>query len=436
MLVPTTPIPPCGWNSYDSYGVYINEEQALANLDLFVEKLAPHGYEYFVLDACWYADGDFMDNYRAVQEGKERFMNIDEWGRFIGSPKMFPGGLRALSDRCHAKGVKFGLHIMRGMPAKAYEMNTPVKGHPTARARDIADLQNPCAWCKYSMGINMDAPGAQEYYDSVVEYFANDLQLDFIKLDDIVENLRELEAFAKAIEKVERPIVLSLSPGQEVYSGNWDILSRYGNMCRISCDIWDQDHYNYGKFDRWALMEHVGGPDCWIDLDMIPIGGIQVHVPEGTPAEYHPVLGTRRRSDMSLTGKQVMMTQLALAASPLFYGGDLQMSNDEDMALVTDPHMLACDRNGIVGKRIYHQRHIDIRRTPSKQDPKHGWLGIFNREAASNNPHVIQLRPEDMGFENGSFPELYDIWNKKFLQAENGVLTLTLPAHGCFFIEY
>ena len=98
MLVASTPVPLCGWNSYDSYGVYINEEQAMANLKLFIEKLAPHGYEYFVLDACWYADGDFMDNYNAKLEGKERFMHIDEWGRFIGSPKMFPSGLRALSD--------------------------------------------------------------------------------------------------------------------------------------------------------------------------------------------------------------------------------------------------------------------------------------------------------------------------------------------------
>ncbi len=438
MLIKSTPVPPCGWNSYDSYGVYINEEQAIANLELFVQKLAPYGYEYFVLDACWYADGDFMDNYRAEQNGETRFMHVDEWGRFIGSPKMFPHGLRALSDRCHELGVKFGVHIMRGMPTVAYERNTPVKGHPTAHAKDIVDLQNLCAWCKYTMGINMDAPGAQEYYDSVVEYLANELQVDFIKLDDVVDYPREIEAFAKAVEKVERPIVLSLSPGQETYIGNWDVISRWGNMCRITGDVWDLDSYNSMKFDRWALLENVGGPDCWLDLDMIPIGGIQVHIPENTDPKFYPVLGCRRRSNMSLEGKRVMMTQFALAASPLFYGGDLSLSNEEDFSLVTDPYILACNRNGVVGKRIFHCRHIDIRRAVNKEDPKKGWLGIFNREEASNADRVIVLHPEEMGFTDGKFPEkMYDVWNRKWIRPdEKNVLTMALRAHGVIFIQY
>ncbi|MBR2000413.1 MAG: glycoside hydrolase family 27 protein, partial [Lentisphaeria bacterium] len=84
MLVKSTPMPPRGWNSYDSYGVYINEEQALANIEAFAEKLAPHGYEFFVLDACWYSDGTFMDTYKLRNENKDRPSFIDEWGRFIG----------------------------------------------------------------------------------------------------------------------------------------------------------------------------------------------------------------------------------------------------------------------------------------------------------------------------------------------------------------
>lgn len=435
MLVKTTAVPPCGWNSYDSYGVYINEEQAIANIDAFVEKLAPHGYEYFVLDACWYADGDFMDNYRARKEGKERFMHIDEWGRFIGSPNTFPKGLRYLSDKCHAAGIKFGLHIMRGLPARAVELNTPVKGHPTARARDIVDLDNPCVWCAYTQGINMDAPGAQEYYDSVVEYFANDLELDFIKLDDAVDYPREIEAFGKAVEKVKRPIVLSLSPGQEAYIGNWEIISKYGNMVRITGDVWDRDHYNDMKFDRWALLENVGGPECWLDLDMIPVGGIQAHVPEDTDEKYFPVLGVRRRSDMTAIGKKVMMTQFALAASPLIYGGDLPMSTDDDIAWVTDRDMLECNRNGVTGKRIFYQRHLDVRRVLKKGDPVHGWLGIFNREDSKKTRNIV-MTPQELGF-SGGFPEkFYDVWNKKELRPADGRLKFQLEAKDVLFLKY
>ena len=437
MLISQTPIPPRGWNSYDSYGVYINEEQALANLEAFIEKLQPAGYEYFVLDACWYADGDFMDNYRALKEGRERFMYIDEWGRFIGSPRTFPRGLRYLSDRCHEAGVRFGLHLMRGLPARALELNPPVKGHPSARARDIADPENSCVWCAYTKGIRMDAPGAQEYYDSVAEYFAEDLCLDFVKFDDAVDYPREIEAFAQALDKVDRPILLSLSPGQEAFPGNWDLYARFGNMLRITGDVWDRDHYNDMKFDRWALFENFGGPECWLDLDMIPLGGIQAHVPEGTAPEYQPVLGCRRRSDMSETGKKVMMTQLALAASPLIYGGDLPMSTEEDIAWVTDPDMLECNANGVVGKRIFHQRHLDVRRAEKKgSGGRHGWIGIFNREDSRSLRHC-SVTPEELGFA-GSFPErLYDVWCKQVVRPDSsGILSFPLKAKDVLFLSY
>lgn len=426
MRIDSTPFPPLGWNSYDSYGIYLTEEDALANLDAFVKKLKPHGYEYFCIDACWYAEGDFR------MEKTKRFMNVDEFGRFVESPKIFPHGLKYLADKCHENGVKFGIHIMRGLPAKAVELNTPVKGHPTARARDIVDLNNGCTWSYYTRGIDMTKPGAQEYYDSVIERLA-EIGVDLIKADDIVDYPAEVEAVGKAIENVKRPIVLSLSPGNEPFEGNWSVLSKYGNMLRITGDIWDRDSDIAIGFERWGQWEHFGSNECWLDLDMIPFGAMQVHVPEDTPPPEYPVLGCRRQSNVSPTGKLVMMTQRALAASPLIFGGAVHLSNEGDIRLITDKDMLECNRNGVTGKRIFWQRHIDVRRALKKGDERHGWLGIFNRQCIDRE---ITLTPSEIGF-GDSFPSsMFSIWDKKELTPANGRLTMSIKADGVVFVRY
>ncbi len=437
MLVKTTSVPPRGWNSYDSYGVYINEAQAVANIDDFIKRLALHGYEYFVLDACWYSDGTFMDTYRQRQKNSDRRSHIDRWGRFIESPELFPRGLRYLADRCHAAGVKFGVHLMRGLPALALEWNTPVKGAPGIFAADIADYNTPCAWPAPYMGagIDMTKPGAQEYYDSVVEYLAEIAQVDFIKFDDVQEHFADIAALASAIEKVERPIVLSISPGQQTRPKDWEILKKYANMVRITCDIWDGEHAHWGeKYDRWEMFEGLGSPDCWIDLDMIPIGGIQAHVPVDTAPEYYPVLGCRRKSDNTEMEKRLLMTQLALAQSPLFYGGDLPMSDEADLAFVTNPDMLDCNANGLGAVCIYRQKYADVRRSDRRgSDGKSGWFGIFNRSFL--NDLTFCLKPENCGFE--SFPALREIWDNKELPVNaDGTLTVTIPKFGCMFIAF
>lgn len=436
MLVHSTPVPPRGWNSYDSYGIYINEQQALDNIDAFAEKLAPAGYEYFVLDACWYMDGNFMDAYRLHKQGLERRSHIDRWGRFIESPELFPHGLRRLADRCHRHGFKFGVHLMRGLPALALEWNTPVKGAPGVFARDIADASTPCAWPAAYMGCGIDhtKKGAQEYYDSVVEYLADVVTVDFIKFDDVQEHIEDIRALASAIEKVKRPIVLSISPGQQTRPKNWPELSRYANMVRITCDIWDGDCAHWSeKFDRWEQFETLGSPDCWIDLDMIPIGGIQAHVPEGTPAECQPVYGCRRKSWNTTAEKRTLMTQLALARSPLFYGGDLPMSDAEDIAFATDPDVLDCNANGRGGECVYRWHLADVRRSDRAGAASGGWIGVFNRSYL--NDLTFRFVPSDFGFTE--FPAaMRDVWEKKALVPENGVLTLSVGKGGCVFIAF
>ena len=427
-------IPPGGWNSYDCFRNTLNEEQALANLAAFVDKLKPFGFEYFVIDAGWHAKYSFAE-LPAHGGRQERF--IDEWGRFVGSPTFFPHGLRAIADACHAAGVKFGMHLMRGIPALAVERNTPIKGHSTARARDILDPAHNSSWCDYNRAVNMSAPGAREYYASVAEYLLDDIQVDFIKFDDATEYPEEIKALAEALDRNPRPVALSLSEGNSISTLGWDFYSRYAAMVRVTCDIWDLEDHAEPRYDRWWAFENCDNSTCHIDLDMLPLGALQVNVPAGTPEDAEP-MGHCRASRLDEIYKKVLVTQHALARSPLFFGGDLVTSAQSDIDLVTHPEVLACNRDGVAGKQVFLWRHIDVRRAESASRPGHGWLGVFMREWGARNMRTEFFTPADLGFADAAnAPEsLTDIWADKTVRLENGRYGIDVPPKGCAFLKY
>lgn len=428
MLIASTEVPPSGWNSFDCYMGSINEEQALANLEVFLRKLKPAGYEYFCLDAAWYADGDQELNEDLRKVGQNRKMHMDGFGRYVPSPVNFPHGIRPIADRCHENGIRFGVHVMRGMPRMALERNTCIKG-TELRARDIYDPDNFCSWCKYWVATDASKPGAFEYYKSVVEYLTEELAVDFIKLDDVVEHPDHVALFAKAVDAVPRPVLLSLSPGaQDIWRGSWKQYEPYGNMIRVTADAWDYDSTNLLKLQRWYEFEELSGSRLWADLDMLPLGALQVTVPRDKPTEH----GSARQSRLTPNGKKTMMTIFALSCSPLIFGGDLPRTPDDDIAWATHPGMLECNRNGIVGRRVSLMRHIDVRKAPRKDDPTHGWLGIFN---INGDRRRVRLSPEQLGFER--IPSLYNVWDDHTVYVDSdGILELYLPPYGCEFLKY
>lgn len=425
-------IPPSGWNSYDCYRNTLDEASALANLDAFVRKLKPFGFTYFVIDAGWHAKYSFAE---LPSRGGRQERFIDEWGRFIGSPTFFPHGLRAVSDACHAAGVKFGLHLMRGIPTLAVERNTPIKGHPAAHARDIVDAVHQCNWCDYVRAVNADAPGAREFYAAVAEYLLDDLQVDLVKFDDATEYPREIELFAEALDRNPRPVALSLSEGNAISTLGWDIYSRYAAMVRVTGDIWDLAEHAEPRFDRWRAFENCDTSTCHIDLDMLPLGALQVNVREGTAEDVEP-MGHCRASRLTEIQKRVLVAQHALARSPLFFGGDLVSSAQSDIDLVTNPDVLACDRDGVAGRQVFLWRHVDVRRAESASRPGHGWLGVFMREWGAHEARTEFFAPSELGFDNGFPPSFRDIWADKPAVIANGRLVVEIPAQGCAFLAY
>lgn len=431
MRIERTEVPPSGFNSYDCWGIDINEERAFKLIDAFVQKLKPHGFDYFCFDAGWFCEPYYRERY--LNKGKPEEKNLDEFGRWQPAHSKFPHGLKPISDRCHENGLKFGVHIMRGVPRLAIERGCTVKGTSYSVA-DIADFDDDCPWGTENVGVNMDKPGAQEYYNSVIESLAEH-GVDFIKVDDMAEHPREIEAISEAIDRVERPILLSLSPGNYVYKGNMPHIRKYGNMIRISGDIWDRGWDLQVAFDCWENWENEGSNECWLDLDMIPFGLLQAYIPEDFPKDHVPHdLNEKRLSRLTEVEKQTFMTQRALAASPLFFGGELTMTPDEDIAIATNPEMLRCNRNGLVGKRIYGERHIDIRQVFKRGSTEHGWLAVFNRKG---RPYKFSVPVSAFGIKDEKqLLAMRDIWTGEKLNIVDGKAYFNMEICQCFFAEF
>jgi len=265
------PKPPLGFNSFDSYLTYLSEDKARALIDVMAEKYRPSGYEYFVMDAGWARDVELYPG--SMYPKKVLGVAMDEFGLVEPCKMYFPGGIKAVADHCHQKGLKFGVWIIRGIPREAVERNLPIKG-TRYFARDIADTNSICSWNKENYGIDMTKPGAQEYYNALINKLAG-WGVDFIKLDDVVPNPREIVAVAKAIEAGGRQITYSLSPGDVHHDTHLAYYQR-ANMLRITGDIWDNPLSIEKGFSAWEKFQGTERPGFWPDLDMIPFGRLTV----------------------------------------------------------------------------------------------------------------------------------------------------------------
>src|SRR5580698_10345181 len=208
MLAPT---PPMGWNSWDAFGFTIDESDFKANASVLA-TLKPFGWNYAVIDEGWY-----MENPLGSKLAERRYL-LDANGLLMPVAARFPSasgdrGFKPLADSVHALGLKFGIHIVRGIPKQAVDDNLPI-ANSTFRAVDAADRSDTCPWDDGNYGVADNAAG-QAYYDSMIKRYAA-WGLDFIKVDCIADHPykpNEIRQIATAIERSGRPIVLSLSPG-------------------------------------------------------------------------------------------------------------------------------------------------------------------------------------------------------------------------------
>ena len=260
--------PPMGWNSWNCFGVDVTEAQVKANADYLAEYLKALGWEYVVVDLAWYLTPEW--NTRTFKNERPP-QTVDEFGRLLPDPIKFPSskeglGFKPLADYVHAKGLKFGIHIMRGIPWQAVEQNLPILG-TSHTARDIIAPADTCVWYDGLVGIDMSHPGGQAYYNSIAQLYA-EWGVDYIKADDMSHPYRaaEIAGLSQALTNCGRPMVLSLSPGAAPPE-QLDHLRQNANLWRISPDFWDDWKFLYRQFELCKLWEGTARPGAWPDAD-------------------------------------------------------------------------------------------------------------------------------------------------------------------------
>lgn len=106
-----------GWNSWDCYGASVTEQEVRANGIYMAEHLLTYGWEYIVVDIQWYEPHAKSNIYN-----EHAVLVMDTYGRLQPAENRFPSarggeGFRPLARYIHSLGLKFGIHILRGIPA-------------------------------------------------------------------------------------------------------------------------------------------------------------------------------------------------------------------------------------------------------------------------------------------------------------------------------
>ena len=417
--------PPMGWNSWDGYGTTITEDQFKANATWFAKHLKPLGWQYVVVDMEW-----FVTNPTPEGNSKNSQFSLDGYGRYTPAANRFPSaakgaGFKPLADYVHSLGLKFGIHILRGIPKEAVEKNLAIEGSPF-QASDAADTSETCPWNPDNYGIDAHTPGAQAYYDSIARLYAG-WEVDFIKVDCIASRPYrgdEIRMLSEALRKKGRPIVLSLSPGAAPID-KVEEMRQYAQMWRISDDIWDLWHstvpYPQGLGDQFANVAKWAGlaqPGHWPDADMLPLGRLG-------PA---PGWGKARETRLSHDEQRTLMTLWCIFPSPLMIGGELPSADNWTVSLLTNPEVIAVDQHSTGNHPVIQTDNSVVWLANSDlkgNDKDTHYLAIFN---VGESEATLQYDWKDLGLAGNTYKPR-DLWQHKDL-ASSGSMAVKLPLHG------
>lgn len=413
------PYPPMGWNSWDCYGASINEKELLQNADFMAEHLKQHGWEYVVCDIQWYEPNAASSHYSNFPD-----LCMDEYGRLLPAPKRFPSaadgrGFGPIAKYIHDKGLKFGIHIMRGIPRQAIHENTPILGTPYT-ARQVAHPASICCWNPDMYGLDASRPGAQEYYDSIINLYAS-WGVDFIKVDDICVKYGrmndestleyggdEIEMIRSAIDRCGREIVLSLSPGPAMVE-KAEHLRKNANMWRITNDLWDSWENIMEMFDRCNNWSPYVSEGCYPDCDMIPVGHISIRGCEHGLSD--------RQTRLSKAEQRTLFTLWCIFRSPLILGCELTDTDEWTMSLLTNDAVLGLTKHSHGAHQVL--RSYDSIVWQSKGDEGEQYVAMFNIMGWDND---FSLSLEKLGL-SGSY-EITNLWTGE----EEGTVSQSIQA--------
>lgn len=416
--------PPCGWNSWDCFGAGVNEEQLIANADYMANHLKQYGWEYIVCDIQWYEPKACSNDYNNFAK-----LCCDEYGRLVPAQNRFPSskggkGFKPIADYIHSLGLKFGIHIMRGIPRQAVHANLPIKDSEYT-ARQVAHHFSVCSWNTDMYGMK-NCDGAQDYYNSIIKMYA-DWDVDYIKCDDIaVTEFRkwdnpysadyEIEMLRNAIDSCGREIVLSLSPGPALRD-KAEHLKANANMWRLTGDFWDLWEHLYAMFDKCEEWQGVRGVGSYPDCDMLPIGRIS------KLCSYHGA--QNRMSNFTHNEHYTLMTLWGIFGSPLMIGGNMPENDDFTLSLLNNAEYMNMHRT------VKNSRMLSRNEENGKgyiiwdgENENSRFVALFNTD---ERPITINTAEKINIFVDGS----YDIWQKCTVSENN----ITVQPHGARLLK-
>ena len=422
--------PPMGWNSYNCFGSAVHEDEVKANADYVAKNLKQFGWQYIVVDFLWSYDNPPGSNIGNPFQSRLRdgsyipWLAMDEYGRLLPNVNKFPSafggkGFKTLSNYIHSLGLKFGIHVMRGIPRQSVWAKSPVEGTSGITADMIADTSSTCPWMNHMYGLDMHKQGAQDYLNSILKLYAS-WDVDFIKVDDISRpyHTAEIEGYRKAIENCGRPIVLSLSPGETPLQDS-DHVVKYANMWRMADDFWDNWEQLLKMFDYAESWQGIGGAGHWPDCDMMQIGKLSKRGPVG-PERYSRFTNDELYTHMSFW---------CIYRSPLILGGNLPENRDLENNLITNEEVIAVDQQGENPKQLYKDKGSMIW-ISHRRNSKDVYVGLFN---IADNSHPVSVDFSSLGIKGKVV--VRDLWKRNDIGTFKRKYSQTINAHGCALLQ-
>jgi alpha-galactosidase len=413
--------PPMGWNSWDSFNESVKESDVRATADWMAKNLKPYGWDYVIVDMGWY-----VKNHSVGYNAKNAEFSLDAFGRYMPAENSIPSaangaGFRPLADYLHKQGLKFGIHILRGIPREAVDKNLPIQGSQF-HARDAADTSDTCPWNPFNYGLDTRKPAAQAYYNSLTRQFA-DWSVDYVKVDCIASHPykgEEIRLLREAIKRSGRPMVLSLSPGPAPLE-KAEELANYAQVWRISDDEWDVwqgkgDEFPQGvnnQFERAAQWAVHSGRGSWPDADMLAIGRL-----EPTPGWGEP-----RSTRLTKDEQRTLLTLWSMFRSPLFMGGNLLLCDDWTKSLLTNADVIAVDQHS-KGNRAVETTAKSAVWLAQPESGRGYYVAIFNRSEATETLHYTWSQ---LGL-TGTEYAVHDLWNRRDVKGAKSI-DVTLSPH-------
>ncbi len=416
--------PPMGWNSYDGFGDDVTEAEVLANAHYVAEHLQPVGWDTVVVDFRWYDPGTHSHpNHPWERAGVPLTMDAD--GRLLPSPDKFPSaaggrGFKPLADKVHALGLRFGIHIMRGIPRNAVKVDLPIE-NSVFKASLAASTTDTCPWCPDMYGVRGATPAGQAYYDSLLRLYAS-WGVDFIKVDDMSRpyHTDEIEAVRKAIDQCGRSVVLSLSPGATPLADAMHV-EDHANMWRVADDFWDDWKALNSEFALGAAWHNAVGRGHWPDADMLPLGHLSV---SGRSVRQDRQTGFTKPEQMTL------VSLWSLLPAPLMVGANLPDNDPWTLALLSNPEIIALDQDalGAPARRVAVQGDTEVWARPLADGSLA--VGLFNRGDAAQ---PVSARWSDLHLAGPR--DARDLWQRRDRGVVTSEFTTLVPRHGAVLVR-